>query len=272
MRQSAAAHNAQRAKWTTKVGAAAECSAARPRQEAEAAFRIRSQVEVFCSHRGSSGDNAFIWWTANTREEVHNQGNVQTEEDGVDGEWNIVDEEEDQNVDQPTWSRMITSPRGQAVPVEMIEVALRSTSSPLSPLFTTVDSAGTPQAAFIEVIKSIGLSQEDWLKAASLSPRAAESISNITNMFRIERNSDNKLMLKYRAAEWNIEDCTVYLDNLPAGCTTEKICRIARKFGTVVEVRLPKSSSRQVHSSYGVIEMGKHSRSFAFLQFTEPET
>lgn len=53
-------------------------------------------------------------------EEVHNQGNVQTEEDGVDGEWNIVDEEEDQNVDQPTWSRMITSPRGQAVPVEMV--------------------------------------------------------------------------------------------------------------------------------------------------------
>ncbi|KAK6018321.1 hypothetical protein OSTOST_16103, partial [Ostertagia ostertagi] len=60
-------------------------------------------------------------------------------------------------------------------------------------------------------------------------------------------------------------------DNLPLGCTAEKIGRFARKFGTVVEVRVPRSSSRPVSSSYGTIEVGKHSRSFAFLQFTEPE-
>ncbi|XGW31028.1 hypothetical protein V3C99_009747 [Haemonchus contortus] len=152
-----------------------------------------------------------------------------------------------------------------------IEVALRKSNQPLTHLFTSVDDAGTPQAAFIDVIKLIGLSQEDWLKAASLSPKAAESISNITDMFRIERSPDNKLMLKYRATEWRIEDCTVYLDNLPPGCTSEKIGRFARKFGTVVEVRLPRSSRRPVSSSYGIIDVGRHSRSFAFVQFTEPE-
>ncbi|PIO68903.1 hypothetical protein TELCIR_09292, partial [Teladorsagia circumcincta] len=127
------------------------------------------------------------------------------------------------------------------------------------------------KAPYIEVIKLIGLSQEDWLKAASLSPKAVESISNITDMFRIERSPENKLMLKYRAAEWRIEDCTVYLDNLPLGCTAEKVARFARKFGTVVEVRVPRTSSRPVPSRYGIIEVGKHSRSFAFLQFTGPE-
>ncbi|KAK6022924.1 hypothetical protein OSTOST_11359, partial [Ostertagia ostertagi] len=152
-----------------------------------------------------------------------------------------------------------------------IEVALRKSTGPLTRLFTSVDDAGTPQAPYVEVIKLIGLSQEDWLKAASLSPKAVESISNITDMFRIERSPENKLMLKYRATEWRIEDCTVYLDNLPLGCTAEKIGRFARKFGTVVEVRVPRSSSRPVSSSYGTIEVGKHSRSFAFLQFTEPE-
>ncbi|KAK6047885.1 hypothetical protein COOONC_14610, partial [Cooperia oncophora] len=60
-------------------------------------------------------------------------------------------------------------------------------------------------------------------------------------------------------------------DNLPPGCTAEKIRRFARRFGTVVEVRIPKSSSRPVSSSVGVVDVGRHLRSFAFLQFTEPE-
>ncbi|KJH42357.1 hypothetical protein DICVIV_11653, partial [Dictyocaulus viviparus] len=152
---------------------------------------------------------------------------------------------------------------------DKIELALRTTPTPLAHLFTTLDDAGTPQAAYIDVIKAIGLSGEDWLKAASLSPKAVEAISNITDMFKIERSLEGKLMLKYRPAEWCKDDCTVYLDNLPAGCTSEKIHRIARKFGTVVEVFLPRSPSRQFLSAYGTLEIGKHSRSFAFVQFTD---
>ncbi|EYB93442.1 hypothetical protein Y032_0182g894 [Ancylostoma ceylanicum] len=152
-----------------------------------------------------------------------------------------------------------------------IEVALRTFPSPLGHLFSSRDESGTPQAPYSEVVKAIGLSEEDWLKAISLPSRAVESISNITDMFYIERSLENRLMVKYRVAEWSIDDCTVYLDNLPEGCTAEKICRIARKFGTVVEVRLPKSHSRPTRSAYGVHEMGRRPKSFAFLQFTEPE-
>uniref|UniRef100_A0A158PBI9 RRM domain-containing protein n=1 Tax=Angiostrongylus cantonensis TaxID=6313 RepID=A0A158PBI9_ANGCA len=150
-----------------------------------------------------------------------------------------------------------------------IEVALRTPSSPLAHLFVTRDDDGTPQAAYVDVIKAIGLTDEDWLKAASLSPGAVESISNITDMFRIEKNQEKKLMLKYRPVEWNRDECTVYLDNLPAGCTSEKIFRIAKKFGSVVEVRLPRSPSRKIFSPYGLLEVGKHPRSFAFVLFTE---
>ncbi|VDM53119.1 unnamed protein product [Angiostrongylus costaricensis] len=151
-----------------------------------------------------------------------------------------------------------------------IEVALRTPSSPLAHLFVTRDDDGTPQAAYVDVIKAIGLTDEDWLKAASLSPGAVESISNITDMFRIEKNPERKLMLKYKPVEWNKDECTVYLDNLPAGCTSEKIFRIAKKFGSVVEVRLPRSPSRKIFSPYGLLEVGKHPRSFAFVLFTEP--
>ncbi|KAJ1357557.1 hypothetical protein KIN20_015730 [Parelaphostrongylus tenuis] len=149
-------------------------------------------------------------------------------------------------------------------------VALRTPSSPLTHLFVTRDEDGTPQAAYVDVIKAIGLTEQEWLKAASLQSRAVESISNITDIFRIEKSQEGKLMLKYKPVDWNKEECTVYLDNLPEGCTSEKISRIARKFGTVVEVRLPRSSSRKVHSPYGLLEVGRHPRSFAFVQFTEP--
>ncbi|KAK6748095.1 hypothetical protein RB195_000991 [Necator americanus] len=152
-----------------------------------------------------------------------------------------------------------------------IEVALRTFPSPLNHLFTSRDDIGTPQAAFEEVVKAIGLNQEDFLKAISLSPRTVESISNITDMFCIERSGENKLMVKYRATEWSVEDCTVYLDNLPEGCTSEKICRIARKYGSVVQVHLPKSATRPIPSVYGTIEMGRRPKSFAFVQFTDPD-
>ncbi|VDM82637.1 unnamed protein product [Strongylus vulgaris] len=92
-----------------------------------------------------------------------------------------------------------------------IEIALRKSSSPLSHLFTSQDEAGTPQAPFVEVIKEIGLKNDQWLKAASLPARTIESISKITNMFSIEKSRENTLMVKYRPTSLNIEDCTVYL-------------------------------------------------------------
>ncbi|ETN84155.1 hypothetical protein NECAME_17226 [Necator americanus] len=60
-------------------------------------------------------------------------------------------------------------------------------------------------------------------------------------------------------------------DNLPEGCTNEKICRIARKYGSVVQVHLPKSATRPIPSVYGTIEMGRRPKSFAFVQFTDPD-
>ncbi|KAL6739638.1 hypothetical protein Aduo_013069 [Ancylostoma duodenale] len=151
-----------------------------------------------------------------------------------------------------------------------IEIALRTSPSPLRHLFTSRDDLGTPQASYTEVVKAVGLTEENWLKAISLPARAVESISNITDMFYIERSMENRLMVKYRVTEWRVDDCTVYLDNLPEGCTTEKICRMARKFGSVVEVHLPRSHSRPVRSAYGVHEMGRRPKTFAFVQFTEP--
>ncbi|KHJ97168.1 hypothetical protein OESDEN_02856 [Oesophagostomum dentatum] len=152
-----------------------------------------------------------------------------------------------------------------------IEIALSAPSSPLGHLFTSRDDNGTPQAAYAAVVKAIGLEEEDWLKAISLPAKAVESISNITDAFCIEKGQQNALMVKYRVPSWSIEDCTVYLDNLPESCTSEKISRIARKFGTVVEIRLPKSSSRPVPSPFGILEMGKRPKAFAFVQFTKPE-
>ncbi|RCN25662.1 hypothetical protein ANCCAN_28623 [Ancylostoma caninum] len=92
-----------------------------------------------------------------------------------------------------------------------IEIALRTSPSPLGHLFTSRDDSGTPQAAYSEVVKALGLSEEDWLKAVSLPGRVVESISNITDMFYIERSVENRLMVKYRVTEWSVDDCTVYL-------------------------------------------------------------
>ncbi|CAJ0602728.1 unnamed protein product [Cylicocyclus nassatus] len=152
-----------------------------------------------------------------------------------------------------------------------IEVALRTSPSPLNHLFISRDEAGTPQAPFVEVVRAIGLTNDQWLKVVSLPPRVIESISNITDMFDIEKSRENTMMVKHRPTSWSVEECTVYLDNLPQGCTSEKIDRVARKFGTVVEIHLPRSYPRFIQSYYGDVEVGRRPKSFAFVQFTEPE-
>ncbi|VDO33660.1 unnamed protein product [Heligmosomoides polygyrus] len=45
---------------------------------------------------------------------------MKIEEDEVDGEWNITDEEEDLNLDQPAGSKTITFSGGQEVPEEQV--------------------------------------------------------------------------------------------------------------------------------------------------------
>ncbi|VDO97106.1 unnamed protein product [Heligmosomoides polygyrus] len=49
-------------------------------------------------------------------EGIHDEENLEIEEDEVDGEWNIINEEEDLNLDQPAGSKTITFSGGQEVP------------------------------------------------------------------------------------------------------------------------------------------------------------
>ncbi|VDP21897.1 unnamed protein product [Heligmosomoides polygyrus] len=51
-------------------------------------------------------------------EEIHDEENLEIEEDEVDGGWNIIDEDEDLNMDQPAGSKTITC--GQEVPEKRV--------------------------------------------------------------------------------------------------------------------------------------------------------
>ncbi|CAD6195112.1 unnamed protein product [Caenorhabditis auriculariae] len=182
---------------------------------------------------------------------------------------------------------------------ELIERALADHSSPVLSLFTSFDECGTPRALLSDVLDFIQKTQK-LANLHRLSRFQLKSISNITSEFRIEEDEPGgELFLKRWPSSDDYNLRTVYVDNLPAGCTMGKLQRLANIYGNVVQVRLGLQPPRWISANkYGkmnkkkseepiaqqaeneqkvfhaqrrgdLINVGSQPRSFGFVQFTD---
>ncbi|CAI4225905.1 unnamed protein product [Auanema sp. JU1783] len=145
-----------------------------------------------------------------------------------------------------------------------IEKALLQKNSPIGHLFGSRNDWGEPEASLIDVLNILKLNNAEFAK---LKPNAIVQISNLSTLFKIYVD-ENILKIAYIPPTESIEDCTVYIDNLPAACNAERLLRLLNKYGTVVKLTYPKTHSRIVTMLGHKIEMGKKFRPFAFVQFT----
>lgn len=156
-----------------------------------------------------------------------------------------------------------------------IEKALRKEVSPIRHLFTIIDKdEGFPCAPFWKVIEQLPV---DIAKVREVSETALMKMNNITSMFCVykeEKTEEGKseLMMGFYPVGASIGECTVYIDNLPICCDEAKLNKLLKQFGTVVELRLPRSKSQKVVLASGEAEVGRGRKRFAFVQFTEAES
>ncbi|PAV89963.1 hypothetical protein WR25_10542 isoform B [Diploscapter pachys] len=151
-----------------------------------------------------------------------------------------------------------------------IEKLLRMDPSPIGHLFASCDEEGAPQAEFEEVLKFLNIDME---KLSNLSHQVICSISNETDIFCVDQNSDTgKLFVKFYPLTFDPDDATVYVDNLPDGANSEKLRRLADLFGNVVSVKLPLKPPRWVQTPRGRADMGSKPQKFGFIQFTHSDS
>ncbi|CAJ0932738.1 unnamed protein product, partial [Mesorhabditis belari] len=148
--------------------------------------------------------------------------------------------------------------------IEEIEKALSIDPSPVGHLFNKVDLDGTPEASFLDVLNCLSLPSTSVLAMPSA---AILSINRQTTMFELVNDTDTWL-IRHRPVRAHPYDCMVYLDNLPETVTRERLLRELRKFGTVVQIRLPHRQRKPANQNG--YSQPKRLRGFAFAQFSDP--
>lgn len=161
-------------------------------------------------------------------------------------------------------------------------------------LFTSTDSMGTPRASLKQVLKQLRIS--DFVKDTHiLRDSHMKTLSQFTTLFTIEEDEPFQgLFVKYRPI-YDREAATVYVDNLPEGCSEEKLLRLCSCYGTVVEVRISKkggrwirpkqnfkkrtsgvSTNRQAHRTppkkKPLINVGSRPKAFGFVRFVDSDS
>ncbi|KAI6183653.1 RRM domain-containing protein [Aphelenchoides bicaudatus] len=141
-----------------------------------------------------------------------------------------------------------------------IESALLLQKSPILHLFKK--SCGTDLAAPLnDVLDALDPA------AKKLNKFQLRSISNKSRIFNIIGTDAEPLQLVFDSRNReNLEDKTVYVDNLPLSCSAEQLRRRASVYGTVVHVNLPVVKRLQRRHCIGV--QSPLNSGFAFLQFS----
>ncbi|KAI6197463.1 RRM domain-containing protein [Aphelenchoides besseyi] len=145
-----------------------------------------------------------------------------------------------------------------------LETMLLTKNSPILYLFNSTDVENSLCAPLNSVLPLIGYDESHPLRR--LSRKQICDISNLSRIFNIVGVNDEPLKIVFdNRFRDNLEDKTVYVDNLPPSCSALQLKRRASVFGNVVHVHLPLISRLRRRCCPGA-EVPLNS-GFGFIQF-----